>query len=33
MIENIQELKEKEYQTNNYALIRGASYYRGYKND
>ena len=33
IIENIQELKGKENETNNYALIRGASYYGGYKND
>ena len=33
VIESIQEVKEKENETNDYALVRGASYYGGYRND
>lgn len=33
VIENIQENTEKEQKTNEYALVRGASYYGGYRND
>lgn len=33
VIENIQEMKEEENKSNDYALVRGASYYGGYRND
>lgn len=33
ILENIQEKQAKEYDENNYALLRGANYYGGYRND
>ncbi|WP_041139755.1 hypothetical protein [Beduini massiliensis] len=33
VIENIQKVEEKENETNDYTLVRGASYYGEYRND